>query len=136
MAVARRSGQDGDAPTTEAAVAYPLDPRSRSQLNSILDGSDLVSCIADASSRIAVLTLNAAVLPDGWRPRVLYPLIVVLHPVGRIAASHRVRDHPARAASGDSATVRPLPLSELDKVIGSFASHWIDDWDPIDPRKN
>jgi hypothetical protein len=118
---------------TKAAVSYPLDARSLSELNTILNGSDLASCVADPSSRVALVTLNAAVLPEGWRPQVLYPLVIALHPVGRVAASHRVSNPPTAAARGGPASLRPLALPDLDQVIGTFASHWIYDWDPIDP---
>jgi hypothetical protein len=63
----------------------------------------------------------------------LYPLHVVLHPLGRVAVSHRVRDRPAAGSNGEDAyTVRQVDLDALDHVIGTFPYRTVEDSDLID----
>ena len=112
---------------------WDLEPESLSELNTVLHSCDLLSFSADQPGRLAVITLAVEVLPPEWPPTIWYPLVLALHPVGRIAASHRVGDSTAGRPSGEPHIVRPMQLPDVNQVISTFSTHWIDDWDPIDP---
>jgi hypothetical protein len=118
------------------AESFPLDPSAVSELNGILDGCGLASFATDPSSRLVVVTLNSKIQPEGSRQGVLRPLVLALHPVGRIAASYHVVARPAGAADGDQGEASPIELSDIDQVIATFSNPWIDDWEFIDPPAN
>jgi len=104
-------------------TSIPLDPGAIEALNSVLEGSDLVSCVVDPESRLAVITLNVfKILPDDGVLDEEYPLCLAVHPVGRVAASHV-----------EEGSVQPLELENIDQVLSGFSWRDIEDWDMIDP---
>jgi hypothetical protein len=107
-----------------------------SEFNGILDGCSLASFATDPSSRPVVVTLNSKIQPEDSAQGVLRPLVLALHPVGRIAASYHVVARPAGTADADQGRASPIELSDIDQVIATFSNPWIDDWELIDPPDN
>src|SRR5450759_1727416 len=104
---------------SQRAASIALDPDSVEELNSVLEGSDLASCVVDPVSKLAVIALNVfSILPEGGRLEEEYPLCLAVHPVGRVAASHVV-----------GGSVQPLDLADIDQVLNRFSYRTIDDWD-------
>jgi hypothetical protein len=111
-----------------------LDPESIRALRSVLDEPDLASCIVDPVAQLAIVTLNVTgILPVGWHPEEMYPLHLVLHPLGRIMVSHRKREHPFDEGGAGPYRLQPVELSDIDQVISGFTYHAIEDSDLIDP---
>jgi hypothetical protein len=108
---------------SDRSASIALDPDSVEALNSVLEGSDLVSCVVDAESRLAVVTLNVfRILPEDGVLEEEYPLCLAVHPVGRVAASHVVEG-----------SVQPLDLGNINTVLSGFSYRDIEDWDIVDP---
>jgi hypothetical protein len=107
----------------EKSTGIALDSDSVEALNTVLEGCDLVSCMVDPDSRLAVATVNVfGILPEDGRLEEEYPLCLAVYPVGRVAASHVV-----------DGEVQPLDLESINQVLSGFSSRDIEDWDLIDP---
>lgn len=110
----------------EKVAGIPLDSQAVESLNSALEGSDLVSCVVDPDSRLAVVTLNVyRILPDDGLLEEEYPLCVAVHPVSRIAASHVVEGE-----------LQSLDLDMINDALRGFSYRTVEDWDMIDPPVN
>lgn len=107
----------------EKSAGISLDADSVEMLNSVLQDCDLVSCVFDRDSRLAIVTANVfRILPEDGLVDEEYPLCLAVYPVGRVAASHVVEGE-----------VQPLALESINQVLRGFSYHGIEDWDIIDP---
>lgn len=100
-----------------------LDAEQRDRLNSILDGCFWNACFVDEKTRVGISVIElVGVQFEDQRIGDAYPLILVCHPVQRVAASYLV-----------DGEVRSLHVDDINSALQEFSFKEIDEWDIIDP---
>jgi hypothetical protein len=99
----------------------------KSDLNAALNEATLVGVALDVATRRANLTFAVLSLPESGPPPEDPRILMVLHPVGRLAVSYR-----QGRWDDDRAAVVPLRVEQLMDVVVSFGGQPIYGWDFID----
>lgn len=97
------------------------------ELNVAFNEATLLGAEVDAERRVAAVTLDVLTLPSEGPPPEDSRVQLILHPVGRVAASWRMGswDDP-------NAEVVPFPLERLLEVVQSFGGQPIYGWEFLD----